>query len=347
MPEYDSTGYSHWADFYQIPIKDNIIINDRFIECLWYILHPKNSSLRYHAAENFSSAAIELIDLVCSPFYWNILVWPFTRPHITRVLCTVDTILDSEQHLGDTCYELIRDISREIDSGSVAGLRNRCKAARLTIERETWRMEFMMYKLRKDFNPMGVREAYQRLAKYSGILCASVFILLIVAAFFVSDVSEEWAIRGFTLAYLLGYLAYEGLGASIPMYSTASALHQVYYAVLQSVWAWRDMRGFLKLIAELEGSQLSDASHAHAKRFLDAFQASFMDGHVELWKTRSKIQTLTKFADELQAMKEQDSHEDSSMARPWYRLNAFQLGRIVLAGLYTKISSLVSRNNGN
>ncbi|KAK0237054.1 hypothetical protein EDD85DRAFT_1023785 [Armillaria nabsnona] len=344
-----SAMHSHWADFYQIPIQDNNIINDRFIKYLWYILHPKNSSLqvRYPAAEDFASAAIELIVLVCSPSYWNILVWPFTRPHITRVLCTVDTILNSEQHLDDTCYELIRDISREIDSGSVASLRNRCKAASLTIERETWRMEFMMYKLRQDFNPIGIREAYQRLAKYSGILCASVFILMIVAAFFVPDVSQEWAIRSFTLTYLLGYLAYEGFGASIPMYSTACALHKLNYTVLQSVWAWRDMRGFLTLIAGLEGSQLPDVSHAHARKFLDVFQASFMDGHVELWKTRSKIQTLTKFVDEVQAMKEQDAHEDSSTARPWYRLNALQLCRAVLACLYTKVSGLVSRNNGN
>ncbi|PBK80657.1 hypothetical protein ARMGADRAFT_1171791 [Armillaria gallica] len=350
MSVYDSTRYSHWADFYQIPIRDNNNINDRFIQSLWYILHSKNSSVWYHAAEYFASAAIELIDLVCSPSYWNILVWPFTRPHITRVLCTVDTILDSEEHLGDTCYELIRDISREIDSGSSVfspSLQKRCKAASLTIEWETWRMELMMYELRKDFNPMGVREAYQRLAKYSGILCASVFILMIMAAFFVSDVSSEWAIRGLTLFYLLGYLAYEGFGASIPMYSTACALHKLNYTVLQSVWAWRDMRGFLTLIAGLEGWQLSDASHAHAKKFLDVFQASFMDGHVELWKTRSKIQTLTKFADEVQAVKEQDLHEDSSTARPLYRNGALQLGRAVLARLYAEVSNLVSRNNGS
>ncbi|KAK0216168.1 hypothetical protein IW262DRAFT_1464696 [Armillaria fumosa] len=119
-----------------------------------------------------------------------------------------------------------------------------------------------------------------------------------MAAFFIPNISQEWTIRLFTLAYILGYLAYEGFGASILMYSTASTFHQVYYTVLQSIWAWRDMREFLKLIAELEGSQLSDASHAHAKNFLDAFQALFMDGHVELWKTQSKIQSLTKFADE-------------------------------------------------
>lgn len=76
MSVYDSTRYSHWADFYQIPIRDNVIINDRFIQSLWYILHSKNSSVWYHAAEYFASAAIELIDLVCSPSYWNILVWP-------------------------------------------------------------------------------------------------------------------------------------------------------------------------------------------------------------------------------------------------------------------------------
>ncbi len=72
-----------------------------------------------------------------------------------------------------------------------------------------------------------------------------------------------------------------------------------------------------------------------------------MDGHVELWKTRSKIQTLTKFADEVQAMKEQDLHEDSSTARPWYRNGALQLGRAVLARLYAEASNLVSRNNGS
>ncbi|PBK72002.1 hypothetical protein ARMSODRAFT_954806 [Armillaria solidipes] len=191
MSAYDSKGYySHWADFYQIPVKDDIIISNLFINSLCQILHPKSyHSIWYHALENFASTAIELIDLVCSPTYWNILVWPFTHPHITRVLCTVDTILDSEEHLGDTCYELIRDISREIGSGSVAfgaSLRNRCKAASLTIEWETWRLEMIMYKQCKDFNPQRVRNAYCRLSKYSGILSISVFILSFLASPFFS-----------------------------------------------------------------------------------------------------------------------------------------------------------------
>ncbi len=83
----------------------------------------------------------------------------------------------------------------------------------LKVTSETHRIHSLRLHTIQDFNPMGVREAYQRLAKYSGILCASVFILTIMAAFFVSDVSSEWAIRELTLFYLLGYLAYEGMVA--------------------------------------------------------------------------------------------------------------------------------------
>ncbi|KAK0431918.1 hypothetical protein EV421DRAFT_132964 [Armillaria borealis] len=146
----------------------------------------------------------------------------------------------------------------------------------------------IMYKQCKDLNPQRVRNAYCRLSKYSGILCISVFILSLVASLFF-PISPELAIRGFTLAYLMGYLTYEGMFIQIlwvfmtlfmAQYrrhlhtcTKPSALFACFtLRSLKSVQAWRDMRGFLVLIAESEGSQLSNVSHA--KKFLDAFQAS-------------------------------------------------------------------------
>ncbi len=133
-------------------------------------------------------------------------------------MCTVDTILDSEQYLSDNRYKLIRDISREIDSGSMAfgaTLRNRCKAASLILEWETWGLlDIMMYQLSKvtanivfihcayasyeTSTPQRVRNAYRR--PYSGILCVSVLILSFVALLFFT-ISPEVALCEFTLAY--------------------------------------------------------------------------------------------------------------------------------------------------
>ncbi|KAK0463266.1 uncharacterized protein EV420DRAFT_1164233 [Desarmillaria tabescens] len=148
MSDYDYFGHSHWNDFYQLPIEDGFIIDTYWIDYLWRILHFENP-YSYHAAEKFASTAIELIDLVWSPSCWDILIWPFTRLYITRVLCTVDTMLDSKQHLNDTCYGIIGDICREIDSGTgvfSASPRKRCKAADFIIGRETQRLESVMHK---------------------------------------------------------------------------------------------------------------------------------------------------------------------------------------------------------
>ncbi len=71
-----------------------------------------------------------------------------------------------------------------------------------------------------------------------------------------------------------------------------------------------------------------------------------MGGDVELWKTRSKIRTLTKFANKVRAMKKRDAYEDatgSSTACPWYRNAAFRLGRYIREKFYTQVSGSDSR----
>ncbi|SJL00842.1 uncharacterized protein ARMOST_04156 [Armillaria ostoyae] len=122
----------------------------------------------------------------------------------------------------------------------------------------------------------------------------------------------------------MGFLAQEGCQREAYLDDIATTIDRVQMMVITYTWVWRDMRGFLALITE---SQLSDIPHA--KMFLDSFQTSFMGGDVELWKTWSKIRTLTKFADKVQAMKEQDVYDDatgSSTACPWYRNAALRLG---------------------
>ncbi|PBK71907.1 hypothetical protein ARMSODRAFT_1002876 [Armillaria solidipes] len=300
MSDYDLTGnYSHWADFYRRPdnCKDGNTIDRFFIDFLWMTLHCQNPD-SHHTAEKFASTAIELIDLVWSPSSWDILIWPFTRPHITRVLYTVDSILDSKQHLSDTCYGLIGDISQEIDSGSStfsASLRNRCKAANLTIEHETRRLESVMRKQDKDLNLQTICNIHYYLSRCFLVSCLACFLfgLLTSVASIFFTVSPEIAIRGLSLAYVMGHLVYE-----------VALLH---YYVLRSIWAWRDMGGLFALIAD---SKLSDVPHA--KRFLEAFEASFMGGHVELWKTRSKIKNLSKYADKVRVMKDQDVYDDAT-----------------------------------
>ncbi len=76
MSKYDSKGYSHWTDLYQLPIK-NEIVGTYWIDFLWEVLHrDRKTPLSYNAAEHFTSAAIGLIDLFLLPSYWEILIWP-------------------------------------------------------------------------------------------------------------------------------------------------------------------------------------------------------------------------------------------------------------------------------
>ncbi|PBK80659.1 hypothetical protein ARMGADRAFT_1092071 [Armillaria gallica] len=341
MSPYDSKGHSHWNDFYQLPVSNGGTA-DIMIRFLWSVLHY-DYDLSYNAAEDFASAAITLIDLVWSPSFWNFLVWPFTRPRITRVLCAIDTVLDSEEHLDDTCHDLVRDISREIDSGSVvfsASLRDRCEAANLTIERETRRMQNAIYRLRRDFDPTRLCYIYTRLSFVCVGLCAAVLFPTLVASLFFT-VSSKYEIRGFTFAFLMGFLAQEGSQRERYLNNIATNNNRVNMEAITYIWAWRDMRGLLALIAE---SQLFDVPHA--KLFLDSFQTSFMGGGVELWKTRSKIRTLTKFADKVRAMKKQDAYDDATgslLARPWYRNAALRLGRCIREKFYTQVSGSDSR----
>ncbi|SJL11261.1 uncharacterized protein ARMOST_14664 [Armillaria ostoyae] len=314
MSDYDLTGnYSHWADFYRRPDnrRDGDTIDRSFIDFLWMTLHCKNPDSQ-HTAEKFASIAIELIDLVWSPSNWDILVWLFTRPHTTRVLYTVDSILDSKQHLGDTCYGLIGDISQEIDSGSStfsASLRNRCKAANLTIEHETRRLESVMHKQDKDLNLQTICNIHYYISRCFVVSCLACFLfgLLTSVASIFFTVSPEIAIRGLSLAYVMGHLVYEEYHASKHLLKISGAVALLHYYVLRSIWAWRDMGGLFALITD---SKLSDVPHA--KRFLEAFEASFMGGHVELWKTRSRVKNLSKYADKVRVMKDQDVYDDAT-----------------------------------
>ncbi|PBK72974.1 hypothetical protein ARMSODRAFT_953416 [Armillaria solidipes] len=337
MSKYDSKGYSHWADFYQLPIK-NQIAGTYWIDFLWEVLHrDRKTPLSYNAAEHFASAAIGLIDLFLLPSYWEILIWPFTRPHITRVLCTVDTILDSEQHLSDAYYSLIGDILREIDSdGAVfsASLRSRCKTASLTIKREMWMLQKVMNKQGNDFNPKRIRLFYSCLFYCSVVLC---LLAVGLTSFFLT--SSLLVTRGLSFAYIMAFLAYGAEEAHVYMAKVPRAVRKLHSETLTFIWAWRDMRGLFALISKSESLQLSNCSRA--KKFLMAFQTSFMGGRVELWKTRSKIQALSGFADKIQTMKDQDMLMRRRRTKcPWYRgsaRNALRLGRATLASVYSKV----------
>ncbi|KAK0467958.1 uncharacterized protein EV420DRAFT_437141 [Desarmillaria tabescens] len=349
MSNYNSKGHSHRGAFYLFITELSHTIPEFCLDFLWVALHRGTPLASYHAAETFSSAAIELIDALLLPSCWEILIWPVARSHIPRVLCTADTILDSEQHLTDTCYGLIGDILREIDSdGAVsrASLRSRCKTASLTIKRETQMLESVMKKLENDLNPKRMRRFYNCLFYFSAVLC-----LLVGLPTFIFIVSPKLVTRGLSFTYLMAFLAYWAQDAYFYVYKVSRPLKRLHIETLTLIWAWRDMRGLLTLISKSESLQLFDISHA--KTFLEAFQWSFMGGHVELWKTRSKIQSLSGFADKIQTMKDQDALTRHRRRRrtgcPWHRRSArsaLRLGRTTLASFYSKVSSLISGHKG-
>ncbi|KAK0236973.1 hypothetical protein EDD85DRAFT_594419 [Armillaria nabsnona] len=166
-----------------------------------------------------------------------------------------------------------------------------------------------MRKQDKDLNLQTICNIYFHLSRCLLVSCLACF-LLVLLTFVASNfftVSPEIAIRGLSFAYVTGHLVYEEYHASKHLSKIRGTAFLLHYNILRSIWAWRDMGGLFALISD---SKLFDVPHA--KRFLEAFEASFMGGHVELWKTRSRIKNLSNYADKVRAMKDQDVYDDAT-----------------------------------
>lgn len=61
-PAYANTP-PHWADFYQLPVENDIIAGAEWIYCLWTVLNRTNPSPPYCASSELDSTATELCTL--------------------------------------------------------------------------------------------------------------------------------------------------------------------------------------------------------------------------------------------------------------------------------------------
>ncbi len=118
------------------------------------------------------------------------------------------------------------------------------------------------------------------------------------------------------------------LGARFPACQLVLEADGLNTNTFQLIWAVRDMAGLLTLIAESEGSSMSDARHA--EQFLKAFQYSvchdsfdsfyhssehlvkFLGGRQELLDLRSWLQELPSWTDKNFGAYHWTDHDDTS-----------------------------------
>ncbi len=59
---------SHWADFYQLPVANDITTGTKWIDTLWEVLHCTTPA-SYHASGSFSFASRSLINSLTKNFW--------------------------------------------------------------------------------------------------------------------------------------------------------------------------------------------------------------------------------------------------------------------------------------
>ncbi|SJL11142.1 uncharacterized protein ARMOST_14545 [Armillaria ostoyae] len=213
---------SHWADFYQLPVANDITIGTKWIDTLWEVLHRRTPA-SYHASGSFAFTSKSLSDRFTKNFKdHGLLIQLFIRPHVrTKTLYAIYDILEYYGHLEIVCPGLINDILQEIKDGNSdsmsfsVSLRHRCKIAAPQLERETRMLQKVVIRQHKDLGAHNVPRYFE---------------------------------------YLLW-----GAGALTSLVHDADVLNT---NAFQLIWAVRDMAALLTRIAETEGSSLCDVSHA-------------------------------------------------------------------------------------
>ncbi|PBK80668.1 hypothetical protein ARMGADRAFT_1171799 [Armillaria gallica] len=290
---------SHWADFYQLPVANDIIAGTKWIDHLWKILHCRDP-VSYPAARRLAYASGDLSkDLNWYDFNSRLIELPHV---LTKTLYAIYDILEYQGYLQSACPELINDILQEIkdnNSDSMTfslSLQRRCKVAGPQLEDKTCMLQKVVVRQHKDLNARNLLRFFDYLL-WSTVIS---LIPLCVGGVFLTwtqSVDRDSAIITFVAYALpLGCLvAMMAQSACLCMRRMARRVDRLNVETFRLIWAVRDMAALLTLIAEAECSPLWDV--LHGKRFLEAFRASFLGGREELSNIRSRLQELPNWAD--------------------------------------------------
>ncbi|PBK72016.1 hypothetical protein ARMSODRAFT_954818 [Armillaria solidipes] len=290
----------HWADFYQLPIENDVIAGTEWIYCLWAVLH-RATPPSYCAFRELDKTARKLCSLLCfreesTPL--RLVIKAHTR---TKTLHAVYDILECQGYLQSVCPALINDLLQEIkacESECVtfsADLRRRCQIAGHILEHRMSTLQKVVIGQHKNLN-----------LKNYVIFLNCLFRGLLTLAF----VSALWAFgltffgiapKSRIIDFVCIVLSFGPLLAMITSDSSSYAQKIVSYVdtistdTFKLVWAVRDMAGLLALIAESDRSPLTDVSHA--RRFMEAFRTSFLGGRSVLLDLRWWLQGLPDWPD--------------------------------------------------
>ncbi|KAK0447859.1 uncharacterized protein EV420DRAFT_1647601 [Desarmillaria tabescens] len=273
----------HWADFYQLPVENDIIAGTEWIYSLWAVLH-RAVPPSYHAFTELDETSRELCNLLmqsrpedeCLPF--KFIIKAHTR---TKTLHAIYEILECQGYLQSVCPTLINDILQEIqacDSDSVtfsADLRRRCKISGPILEHKMWSLQKVVIRQHRNLN-------FKNHARFVDYLFRGLLTLALACAL----LGFVWSFFGIAsdsriinLMYLV--LSFCPLLAMITS-NTSSYASKIVSRVdtmnmdaFKLIWAVRDMAGLLALIAESDASPLTSVSHA--KRFIEAFELRFWE----------------------------------------------------------------------
>ncbi|KAK0200838.1 hypothetical protein DFS33DRAFT_1277202 [Desarmillaria ectypa] len=117
----------HWADFYQLPVENNILAGTEWIYFLWAVLRCTTPS-SYRASRELDETSSGL----ASRLY-------ISEAHIrTKTLHTGYDVLECQEYLQGVCPALINDILREIQTCDSEKM---CKAAGPILEHKMWTLQ--------------------------------------------------------------------------------------------------------------------------------------------------------------------------------------------------------------
>ncbi|KAK0237065.1 hypothetical protein EDD85DRAFT_1023795 [Armillaria nabsnona] len=287
---------SHWADFYQLPVANDIIAGTKWIDHLWKFLHCRDPAS--HPAARCLAYASRVVSEDLTWYNFNSrLIELSIRAHVrTKTFYAIYDILEYQGYLQSACPGLINDILQEIkdnNSDSMTfslSLRCRCKVAGPQLEDKTCTLQKVVVRQHKDLN------ARNLLRFFDHLLWSTVISLIPLG---VGSVFLMWTPNIDPDSAIITFVSYAlplAQSACLCMRSMARHVDLLNVETFQLICAMRDMAALLTLIAEAECSPLRDVSHA--KRFLEAFRASFLGGREELSNIRSRLQELPNWADE-------------------------------------------------
>ncbi|PBK80656.1 hypothetical protein ARMGADRAFT_1171790 [Armillaria gallica] len=293
----------HWADFYQLPVENDIIVGTEWIYYLWAVLH-RTASPSYCASGALDKTARELCALLTQSGAGDKSI-PFKliiTAHIrTKTFHAIYDMLECQGYLQSVCPGLIDDILQEIqasESDNVTfsvDLRRRCKIAGPILEHKMSTLQRVVIRQHRNLNLKNHARFLKCLLR--GMLTlAFVFALLVFALSFVGIAPDSRFLNFFSpILPMCPGLVMMTSNASSYACSVVSQVDTMNTDALKLIWAVRDMTGLLALIAESDSLPLTDASRA--SRFIKAFRTSFLGDRSLLSKLRRFLQELPDWHD--------------------------------------------------